>query len=301
MQGIAHAIRLAGVTNVAITTPVYPPFRSFPASVGARVTEAGMTPDGRLDFAELERIFPQVDGFLLCNPHNPSGVAHTREELARVLELAATHSVRVIVDEIHAPMTSPARAAQRGRDPFTPILSVPGSEGVLVLFSAAKGFNLAGFKAAILVGGSATHDLIRAVPEVIADGSGTISLAAHTAALVYGGGWLDAVRAAVDARRAQFTEGLARIAPQAWVQPADATYFAWTNLAEVPVRDGHVPAGGTLLGDDPARLLLEQGQLAVNPGVSFGQGGEGFVRVNLATTPEVIGEALARIEHALTC
>ena len=173
------------------------------------------------------------------------------------------------------------------------------SEGVLVLFSAAKGFNLAGFKAAILVGGSATHDLIRAVPEVIADGSGTISLAAHTAALVYGGGWLDSVRAAVDARRAQFAQGLARIAPQAWVQPADGTYFAWTNLAEVPVRDGNELGGGTLLGDDPARLLLEQGQLAVNPGVSFGQGGEGFVRVNLATTPEVIAEALARIERAL--
>jgi cystathionine beta-lyase len=293
MQGIGHAVALLGLKRIAITTPVYPPFRAFPAASGAQVIEAGMTSEGRLDFDELERVFKDADGFLLCNPHNPSGVAHTREELTRVFELANTHGIRVIVDEIHAPLTSPAAEVERGADPFTPTLSVPGSEGAIVLFSAAKGFNLAGFKSALMVGGADAAQFVAEIPELITHGAGTLSLAAHTAALVYGDDWLEQVRADIDDRRSQFIEGLDRIAPEAWVQPAEATYFAWVDFSRVPGPDGEP------LGEDPGAFLLEHAKVAFNPGLSFGAGGEGFVRVNLATSREAIAEILRRIATAL--
>lgn len=292
MQGVKQAVAMLSLKKLVINTPVYPPFRMYPAEAGAEILEADLTPMGRLDFDQLEALFEQADGFLLCNPHNPTGVAHTRQELTRLFELANAKNVRVIVDEIHAPLTSPQEAATLGSEPYVPALSVPGSERAVVLFSAAKGFNLAGFKAALMiVGTEAVSDLAR-VPETVFHSSATLSIAAHTAALVYGSEWLDQVRAAIDNRRAQFHEGLARIAPKAKVLPAAATYFAWVDFSEVE-REG-IP-----MGADAAKILLEHAKVAFNPGETFGRGGAGHVRVNLATTPEVIEETLSRIAAAL--
>lgn len=292
MQGVQHAIRMLKISRLLISTPVYGPFRVFPAAVGASVHEAGLTPDMRLDFAELERRFPAVDGFLLSNPHNPAGVSHTPQELARVFELAREHDVRVIIDEIHAPLTSPQAAAALGRDPFTPALSVPGSERAVVLFSAAKGFNLAGFKAAVMIAGTDAISDLANIPDPVFESASTLSIAAHTAALVHGGQWLDQVRHAIDARRRQWIEGLADIAPAARVLPSDATYFGWTDFSQVEV-------SGRPLGADPSGFLFREARLAFNPGVSFGVGGEGFVRVNLATSHEIIDETLSRLNDAL--
>lgn len=294
MQGVKAAVAMLGVKNLVINTPVYPPFRLYPAEAGANILEAPLLDSGRLDMSQLEALFvqPAVDGFLLCNPHNPTGVAHTKEELEQVFALASQHNVRVIIDEIHAPLTSPAAAKTLGRDPFVPALSVAGSESAVVLFSAAKGFNLAGFKAALMiVGPEATTDFEK-LPESLFHSSSTLAIAAHTAALVYGGGWLDMVRAEIDARREQFACGLAVIAPAATIMTAHATYFAWVDFSNVEV-------AGQMLGDNAAQFLLENAKVAFNPGSTFGTGGEGCVRVNLATTPEAIKEALNRISAAL--
>lgn len=292
MQGVKQAVAMLSLKKLVINTPVYPPFRMYPAEAGAEILEADLTPLGRLDFDQLEALFDLADGFLLCNPHNPTGVAHTRQELTRLFELANAKNVRVIVDEIHAPLTSPREADKLGIEPYVPALSVPGSERAIVLFSAAKGFNLAGFKAALMiVGPEAVADLAR-VPESVFHSSATISIAAHTAALVYGDQWLDQVRADIDERRDQFTQGLANIAPQAMVLPAAATYFAWVDFSKVEFE-------GSPMGADAAKILLEHAKVAFNPGETFGRGGEGHVRVNLATTPEVIEEALRRIQSAV--
>lgn len=293
MQGVKHAVAMLNLKKLVINTPVYPPFRVYPVEAGASISEAKLTQDGRIDFDELARLFPEADGYLLCNPHNPTGVAHTREELERVFALADEHDVRVIVDEIHAPLTSlVALDGGEYADPYVPALSVAGSERGVVLFSAAKGFNLAGFKAALIIVGPDAIDDLKGVPETVFEGASALSIAAHTAALVYGGEWLDSVRAGIDRRRAQWVDGLAKIAPEVRVLPARATYFGWTDFSRVETHH-------QLLGDDPAKFLLRKARVAFNPGVDFGSGGQGFVRVNLATSAEVVNEALRRIASVI--
>lgn len=292
MQGIMHAITITGIKNLVINTPVYPPFRFYPVEAGASVAEAPLSVHGRLDFEALAEMFADADGFLLCNPHNPTGVAHTREELTQLFELARAHNVRVIVDEIHAPLTSPAEVARTGSDPFVPALSVPGSERAVVLFSSAKGFHLAGFKAALLIVGKDAMGDLEKLPGSVFHSSSSIALAAHTAALVHGGEWLDEVREGIDQRREQLSVGLRAVAPAAKILPAVSTYFAWVDFSAVEV-------AGRPLGNDAASFLFEKAKVAFNPGDSFGAGGEGHVRVNLATSQEVIAEALRRIAAAL--
>src|SRR6185503_12712764 len=128
------------------------------------------------------------------NPHNPTGVVPTRTELQAVAELAARYGVRVISDEIHAPLVLPGAS-------FTPFLSVPGSADGFALFSASKGWNLAGLKAALLVAGPDALDDLARLPEEVGHGPSHLGVLAHTAAFTDGGEWLDQLLAGLAANR----------------------------------------------------------------------------------------------------
>ncbi len=95
---------------VVVNSPVYTPFYRFVEHIGRRVVEAPLGDDHRIDLSVLERAFAEAAAagrraaFLLCSPHNPTGTVHSRSELAGVAALAQHHRVRVVADEIHAPI-----------------------------------------------------------------------------------------------------------------------------------------------------------------------------------------------------
>ena len=78
--------------------------------------------------------------YLLCSPHNPTGIVHTADELTAVAALADRHGVRVVADEIHAPLVAAGTGVRA-------VPLVPGAENGLSLMSASKAWNLAGLKA----------------------------------------------------------------------------------------------------------------------------------------------------------
>jgi len=127
MMGIVEVLRLITEPNdpVIVNAPVYPPFYAFVRHGGWRIVESVLTPGGRIDLDVLEGTFRQVRAsspravYLLSNPHNPTGAVQTLSELETVAELAREHGVRVIADEIHAPLILEGAT-------FTPYLSVPG-------------------------------------------------------------------------------------------------------------------------------------------------------------------------------
>jgi cystathionine beta-lyase len=154
---------------VVVNCPVYPPFYPFVEHMGRRVVEAPLTAEHRLDVDALEEAFARAtDGgkpaaYLLCSPHNPTGTVHTAAVLAAVADLADRYGIRVVADEIHAPLVLPGAE-------FTPYLSVPGGSRGMSLMSASKGWNLAGLKAAVAVAGAdAAADLAR-MPEEVGHG-----------------------------------------------------------------------------------------------------------------------------------
>ncbi|WP_370081596.1 MalY/PatB family protein [Streptacidiphilus sp. MAP12-16] len=288
MLGIVEMVKLVSGPGdaVVVNCPVYPPFYQFIRNMDRHVVEAPLGQEGRIDFAALDVAFERVMGrggrgvYLLCSPHNPTGTLHTAAELADVAALARTYGVRVVADEIHAPIVASGAA-------FVPYLSVPGAQDGLSLMSASKAWNLAGLKAALAVAGpEAAEDLAR-LPEEVSHGPSHVGVIAHTAALRDGGDWLDALLAGLDDNRRLLAELLAEHLPAVSYQPAQATYLAWLDCRELG------------LGDDPAAVLLERGRVAVSSGMHFGTGGAGFIRVNLATSPELIIEAVRRMADVL--
>jgi cystathionine beta-lyase len=284
MLGVVEMLNLLTAPGdaVVVNSPVYPPFYEFCAFNGRKVIEAPLSPDHRIDFAALAEAFELALGrgrraaYLLCSPHNPTGTVHTAAELARVARVAADYGVRVVADEAHAPIVAP------GTD-FTPYLTVPGGENGLAVTSAAKAWNLAGLRAAVAIAGPDSAAELARMPEQIVGSTSHIGAIAQTAAYREGGAWLDALLTGLAENRRLLASALAERLPQVVYRPRPATYLAWLDCRALG------------LGDDPAAAFLERGRVAVNSGLPFGTGGAGHVRLNYATSPEIITEAVERM------
>ncbi|MDT7842109.1 MalY/PatB family protein [Streptomyces justiciae] len=302
MLGIVEVLRLLTDPgdSVVVCSPVYPPFYAFVSHDARQVVEARLGADLRIDLDALEDAFVRARGdgrravFLLSNPHNPTGVVHTREELEAVAALARRHGVRVVSDEIHAPLVLPGAV-------FTPFLSVPGAENAFALTSASKAWNLAGLKAALALAGPEAGDELRLLPEEVGHGPSHLGVIAHTAAFRKGGDWLDDLLRGLDANRGLLGRLAAEHLPGVRCHRPEGTYLAWLDCTRLGL---HTEAGGDgpgVVSDlaGPARFFLDRARVALSSGHVFGSGGEGHVRLNFATPPAVLREAVIRMGRAL--
>lgn len=288
MLGVVEMLNLLTAPGdaVVVNSPVYPPFYDFCAFNGRKVIEAPLGPNQRIDFAALAEAFELALGrgrraaYLLCSPHNPTGTLHTAAELGRVARVAADYGVRVVADEAHAPIVAPGTV-------FTPYLTVPGAENGLAVTSAAKAWNLPGLRAALAIAGPASAVELARMPAEMSGGTSHIGAIAQTAAYREGGRWLDALLTGLDENRRVLSAALAEHLPQVVYRPQPATYLSWLDCR------------GLGLGDDPAAVFLARGKVALNSGLPFGTGGAGHVRLNYATDPEVLVEAVERMADAV--
>jgi cystathionine beta-lyase len=268
--------------TVVINTPVYPPFFDWVPEAGARLVEVPLAhadAGWRLDLSALERAFatgPAV--YVLCNPHNPVGRAHSAEELEAVVGLAREYRVTIVSDEIHAPLVLPGAT-------FTPLLCVPGAAELSVsVLSASKAWNLAGLKCAVLVTGSEVMaSVVDRFPPDARWRTGHLGVIAAIAAFEEGEAWLDQLIVTLDRRRSELAALLTdRLPAIAW-HPPEGTYLAWLDCRAMGV-DG-----------EPRDRFLERGRVALEPGLRFGAAGSGYVRLNFATSAPVLREAVDRM------
>ncbi|OBH31195.1 cystathionine beta-lyase [Mycobacterium sp. E342] len=301
MLGAVELLRL--VTDrgdaVIVNPPVYAPFYAFVSHDGRRIIEAPLDADGRIDLTNLEDAFARAGAsggrvaYLLCNPHNPTGSVHTGEELRQVAELARRFAVRVVSDEIHAPVVLSGSR-------FTPYLTVPGAENAFALTSASKAWNLSGLKAALAIAGPEAAADLRRMPEEVSHGPSHLGVIAHAEAFRSGGEWLDELLRGLDRNRRLLGDLVAEHLPNVKYQWPQGTYLAWLDCRELGFVDD--AADGLAVVADlsgPARWFLEHARVALSSGHVFGTGGAGHVRLNYATSAAILTEAVSRMGRAL--
>lgn len=267
---------------VVINPPVYPPFRQVISGYRRRITEAALTPAGRLDLTTIEAAFTGPEkprAYLLCSPHNPTGVVHTAEELAAVMALAQRNGVQVIVDEIHACLVDPGTA-------FVPLLTIPGGDRAISVTSAGKAWNLAGFKAGLIVAGTATTDVLGQLPPLAQQSSGHLANLAHAAAITNGQEWIDELVVELAANKRLLAEQLAELVPPARYLIGEGTYLAWVDCSALGL-------------PDPAKHFRDKGRVVFSPGVNFARSHQQWVRINLACSPDLVVEGVRRMAASL--
>ncbi|HPX63442.1 MAG TPA: aminotransferase class I/II-fold pyridoxal phosphate-dependent enzyme, partial [Candidatus Syntrophosphaera thermopropionivorans] len=152
--GIMPAVNLAVMQltepgdSVLIQTPVYQPFFSAVTAHNRKLVTNSLIPENghyEIDFEDFEKKLKEVKLFILCSPHNPVGRRWTDEELFRMGNLCRQYNVPIISDEIHGDLVYNGAGSR----------SIAALEGMLdnliVCFSPAKSFNLAGLATSVVI------------------------------------------------------------------------------------------------------------------------------------------------------
>ncbi|WP_348523524.1 hypothetical protein [Demequina litorisediminis] len=181
-----------------------------------------------------------------------------------------------MADEIHAPLFYAGET-------FVPYLSVAGGERGFSVMAASKAWNLAGIPAAIVIGGTKAQDDLARYGNSAHHGPTHFGTLAQTAAYEHGEPWLDALLPSLDRNRHLLATLVEEHLPGAVYRLPAATYLTWIDCR------------GLELDVDPSAYFLEHARVALNSGPTFGTGGAGHVRVNIATHPDILTEAVRRM------
>ncbi len=272
--------------NVLIQTPVYNIFFNSIRNNGCRILESPLRYENGvygIDWADLEKKLsdPQTTLMILCNPHNPVGKIWDRETLGRIGELAATHAVTVLSDEIHCDITAPGKE-------YVPFLSVSDTCRKVGISAIAptKAFNLAGLQtaAAAVPDPVLRHKVWRGLNTDEVAEPNAFAVTAAVAAFTRGAAWLDELREYVFENRRIVSETLRRELSSVTAVDGEATYLLWLDVSQV-----------TENGDALNRSIRETTGLVLSEGSSYGESGKAFLRMNLACPRSVLLDGLSRL------
>ena len=272
--------------RVLYQTPIYFPILRTPENAGMTeaTSELVRIASGRyeIDFDEFEReAADRTRVFVLCNPHNPVSRVFTRQELERLAEICVRHDVFICSDEIHADFLYDGRR-------HIPIASLGEEieERSVTLFAPNKTYNIAGVPCAIaVVPNGALRERMIAAKRGLVPHVGAINFAAALAAYEHGDSWLTELIRYLEGNRDELRRFMAEELPEIVLSPVEGTYLAWLDCREA-------------VDDNPHQFFFREARLAVNDGATFGQGGEGFVRLNFACPRSTLIEGLNRMRNA---
>jgi cystathionine beta-lyase len=243
-------------------------------------------PDGwRFDLPRLadQLAATRCRTLLLVNPQNPTGRVFSRAELTGLAELVVERDLMVICDEVHADLSYPPHQ-------HIPLASLAPEVAArtVTITSATKAFNLAGIRCALAhIGPERLRTALDAQPNDLFGSLNVLGVEATLAAWRDGDEWLDAVRAHLRANRDLLTGLLARRLPLIRFRPPQATYLAWLDCRELG------------LAVEPTKFFQDRARVRLSPGPAFGPGGDGFVRLNFATSAAILTEIVERMASAV--
>ena len=262
--------------------PGYPPYTSGPVFAGADVhylpldEEHGFLPDL---VAIPEEVLARANLLYLNYPNNPTGATAELDFFAQAVELARAHDLIVAHDNAYS------EVAFDGYRPPS-FLEAPGAKEVGVeIFSLSKGWNMTGWRAALVAGNPDVVERYRQLKTNLDSGmSGAIQHAAAVA-LTEERDFPREISEVYARRRDLLAEGLRAIGLE--VAPPRATPYFWVRVPEEHTSTSF------------AEHMLEQAAVLVSPGSSYGPSGEGFVRLSLTVPDSRLAEAVGRIEASL--
>lgn len=275
--------------KIMIQEPVYSPFHNI---VELNERDLVISPlikldDGSyiMDYEDIEAKIKDVKIFILCNPHNPVGRVWTREELTRLGQICLKHNVIVISDEIHSDII----LKNHKHIPFASI-SKEFCKNTITCMAPTKTFNLAGLQSSFLVMSNPYYYEVmdRAFSTLDIKRNNAFSLVATEAAYNYGEDWLDELIKYIEDNVDFAIEYIKTNIPKLKVKKPEGTYLLWVDFNGLNVDE-----------KDLKDALINKGKVALNSGSSFGIGGDGYYRINLACPRAMVLEALKRIEFAI--
>lgn len=279
-----HAYSREG-DSIIVQTPLYPPFSGSVRRQGRQVLDNQLIYQNgsyAIDFADFEAKAKEAKLFLLCSPHNPTGRVWEREELEKMIDICLENEVVIVSDEIHADIVYKKMHHVLGS--FAKV-----AQHSVVLNAPSKTFNIAGLNSsyAIIPNRKLRHAYIHEQNRSGITNGTPFGIEALMAAYEGGEGWLDELKVALW-ENVVFVKNFitAHDLPFRVVEP-EATFLVWIDCR-----------GLGLSSEELAAFFINKAKLGLNEGVSFGKAGEGFMRLNIGTSKEVLHKAMQQLLRA---
>lgn len=285
MHAVTEALSEEG-DSIIVQPPIYPPFFSAVTDTGRKIVENPLQLiDGeyQLDLDHLEECAAAGAKILLfCSPHNPVGRVWKEGELLAVLDIARRYQLIILSDEIHADLIYPNYQ-------HIPLATLADDVTVITAVSPSKTFNIPGLGLSSLVINNRTH--WKAVRQVFdrlhINAINPFSITAFEVAYREGESWLDELMSYLDETRRQVTDLFDKRDCGIKVIASQGTYLLWFDCRSMSLNDDALNV-----------LFVKKAKVGLNPGISFGDAGSGFMRMNIAAPRSIVLDACQRIIDA---
>jgi alanine-synthesizing transaminase len=284
LANLAQAITSPGDT-ILVPNPSYPIHQFGFIIAGASVRSIPHTPDEEM-LKALDRAvrhsLPKPTALIVNFPSNPTALLADLDFYSEIVAFAKRHEIWIISDLAYAEIYF------GNRKPAS-ILEVPGAKDVAVEFtSLSKTYSMPGWRMGFAAGNPTLIAALARVKSYLDYGAFTPIQVAAAAALNGPQECVDAMRTRYRERRDVLIAGLHEAG---WDVPSpEGSMFAW---APIPERFAHL--GSVAF----AKLLIEKAQVAVSPGIGFGEHGDGHVRIALVENRQRIRQAIRSIKAFL--
>lgn len=273
--------------KVMVQPPVYHPFFLVPEQNHRQVVYSPLIFEDGQYRMDMERFKTDVKGcklFILCNPHNPGGRVWSKKELAEVARICRENGTIVVSDEIHADLTLPPNT----HTTFA-MVSEDAAQNAIVLMSPSKAFNMPGLYSSYCI---IKNHALRKKFQLYAtanelDSGHLFAFIATAAAYSNGTEWLDQMLTYVQGNIDYTEDFFHRHIPSIKIVRPQASYLIFLDCRALKLPQ-----------DQLVRLFVSGAHLALNDGAMFGKGGEGFMRLNVATPRAILRQAFWQLHAA---
>lgn len=275
--------------KVLIQPPVYPPFYKALDNNSRIANKNPLKYDGEkyvMDYNHLEStIDKDTKLIILCSPHNPVGRVWTKDELIRLGDICLKNHITIISDEIHCDLTLKAYE-------HVPLASISKEleQNTITLMAPSKTFNIAGLVTSIAI--IPNHELreiyTKAIEAMEIDSNSIFGNLGLEVAYNHGEQWLKEVLVYIEDNIDFTIDYINKRIPEIKVDKPEGTFLLWLDF-------GSLNKSQELINES----LIKIGKIRMNDGLSFGECGNGFFRLNVACPRSLLEEGLKRIEKTV--
>jgi cystathionine beta-lyase len=294
--GVVPAVNLAVLAHtstgdgIITQPPVYFPFFNAVTDHGRKLVYNKLNlNDGRLsvDFSDLEEKCRQgAKMIIISNPHNPGGNVWTKEELSKIAAICLRHNVLIVSDEIHCDLVY-----KPNKHIPTASLSDEIASKTITFIAPSKTFNVSGLSSslAIIPDENLRKQFVSTLDHLHIGLGNIFGNVAMETAFTHGDEYVDALMEYLAGNVSLVESFLAAHLPQIKPLRPEATFLVWLDCRDTGMTDKE-------LND----FFLNKARLALNQGIQFGPGGEGFMRMNIGCTKATLLKGLNRLKQAFS-
>ena len=275
--------------KIAVQPPVYHPFFHVVNDTGRTLVHNPLIRTNnsyKMDFEHLEQLAKEgLKAIIISNPHNPVGRVWTKDELFKLGELAAIYDFLIISDEIHQDLIY-----KKHKHIVLASLSDDLANRTITCIAPSKTFNVAGLASSVII--IPNQQLKKTYEKLLCamhlDSGNLFGHVAMQAGYEHGADWLEQLLDYLQGNVDFVRDFLEKNIPEIKLVEPEATYLLWLDCRRLGINSEKLN-----------QILIEEGNLALNKGTTFGKEGNGYMRLNIGCPNSMLREGLEILSHTI--